>query len=193
MPSVSPLLAKMKKRTIHIAAGLLTFSMGTLAATWLALRHPAHEEVLFQAPQAIRVGKLPFAGPWKRIKVGHVSFAIPASLKTTGLPGKVGVVEAMGGPFVDQDFLYVNYSYGKRVGRNHQALSAESSELQIDGKRATLYITKFEEYMLVSLKDRPGMEMFVPDVSDGRTGFELYAVSFDVDLIRQIMDSVEIR
>lgn len=179
---------------MRIAVALLTFSLGTFVTSLFTLKHKRPEEVFFQPPTANRVvTKVPFAGPWKRIHVGRVSFSIPAKLKKTGLPGTVGVVEAFRGPFVDQEFLYVNYSYGKSVSSDYNVPPGELTDLLINGKPAKLYITKFDERMKTSRKDRPGMELVVPDVGAGRTKFEIYAVGFDLELIRQIIDSVEIR
>lgn len=185
----------MKKLAIQIAVALMTFSLGTIATSLVTSEDKKRsEEIFFQPPTANRVAtRVPFTGPWKRIDVGRVSFSIPANLKKTGLPGNVGVIEAFGGPFVDQEFLYVNYSYGKSVTSDYNAPSGELTDLLINGKPAKLYITKFDQRMMTDWKHRPGMELVVPDVGAGRTKFQLYAVGFDLDLIRQIIDSVEIR
>jgi hypothetical protein len=45
----------------------------------------------------------------------------------------------------------------------------------------------------MSMKDVPVMKLVVLDVGDGRTKFELYVSGFDVELMRQIVDSVQIR
>ena len=79
------------------------------------------------------------------------------------------------------------------MSSDYYASPGEFTDLLIDGNPAKLYIKKLDERMFTSLKDRPRMELVVPDVGDGRTKFEIYAVGFDLDLIRQIIDSVEIQ
>ena len=183
----------MKTYAIRVGVALLSFFLGIIVSTPFTSKRKRHVEMFVQPPVALReTTKPPFAGPWKRIQIGHVSFSIPASLKKTGLPGNVGVVEAFGGPIVDQEYLYVNSSYGKSVNSDFNVPSGEATELLINGKPAKLYTTKFDERMLTSWKDRPRMELLVPDVGDGRSKFEIYAVGFDLDLIEQIIDSVEI-
>ena len=185
----------MKKHSIRVIVALLTFSIGTLIAFLFHASHIPPEETSVHSEEISNVlpAKRPLEGEWRRINIGKVSFFIPTYLKKTGLPGNVGVIEAFGGPFVDQDDLYVNYSYGQKVGTDYNAPTGKPSDLLINGRSAKLYITEFEEHMRVCWKCRPGMKLVVPDVGDGRTKFQIYAVSFDLDLIRQIIETVEIR
>ena len=183
----------MKRYFVRFAVAFLTFSIGALAADLMTVKHSSPEEVVVRpVPPMPASSRLAHAEHWKKIRIGRISFSIPANLEKTGLPGNVGVIGAFGGPFVGQDELYVNYSYGTKIGSDFNVPAGEPVELRIDGKQAILYITKFEDGMLTNWKYRPGMELVVPDVGDGRTRFEIYAVGFNSDLIRQIIDSVEI-
>lgn len=82
------------------------------------------------------------------------------------------------------------YAYGREVSSDFNVPSGRRSDLIINGKPAKLYIYEVHEPM--NWKDRPTLELVVPDVGDGRTKFEIYASSFDLDLMQQIVDSVEI-
>lgn len=184
----------MKKHTIRMLVGLITFLIGTAIHALLFLGQPPHEQS-HQSPAPVNVtSKILFGGSWRRIEVGRVSFSIPASLEKTGLPGNAGVIDALAGLVGKQGFLYINYSYGKSVSSDYNTPTGDLSELLIDGRPARLYVRKLDEQMFLSLReDSPTMELLVPDVGDGSTKFQLYVAGFDLELMRQVIDSVEIR
>jgi len=187
----------MKRLVLRTAVAFLTFSFGVFVASLSPLRSsqsrleekPTQPVIVSTKPTITRSSKI----EWRRINIGRVSFSIPAHLKKTGPPGNIGVIQAFGGPFVGQEDFYVYYSYGREVNSDYNVPAGKLSSLVIDGKPAKLYVVEFEERMLMRWKDRPQMQLVVADVGDGHTKFEVYASGFDMDLMKEIMDSVHIR
>ncbi|HEY0761108.1 MAG TPA: hypothetical protein VGD61_01930 [Pyrinomonadaceae bacterium] len=187
----------MKRLVIRTAVAFLTFSLGVFVAFFSPLRSsqstpeekPTQPVIISTKRTITRSSKI----EWSIINVGRVSFSIPAHLIKTGPPGNIGVIQAFGGPFVGQDEFYVYYSYGREVDSDYNVPGGKPSSLVIDGKPAKLYVVEFEEGMLMSWKYRPQMQLVVADVGDGHTKFEVYTSSFDMDLMKEIMDSVHIR
>jgi hypothetical protein len=181
----------MKKHLVGLVITLLTFCIGILTAKL----NPSTVQPKGVVVRVVRVTPLEprrsLAGPWRRVQIGRVSFSMPAYLKKTGPPGNVGVIEAFGGALVGQ-YLYLNYSYGDTTDSDINKPYGQPSERLIDGKRATLYFADVERPPL-RWKDWPVMQLVVPDVGDGRTKFEMYLSGFDEELMRQIVDSVQIR
>lgn len=182
----------MNKIVTQIAVAFLMFLLGTMVAALFSSKPSRHK---VKTPQSVDLKRhiQVVKEEWRQIQIGSVSFSIPSYLKKTGSPGNVGVIEAFGGPFVGQEILYVNYSYGKKVASDFNTPSGRRTDIVIDGKRATLYVREWDEEMRLNWKDRPHITLVVPDVGDGRTKFEIYAASFDVDLMKRIVGSVHIR
>ncbi len=182
----------MKKHLVGIVITLLTFGIGVFFTKLLALKTAQHTEIMIRTVAVTPIApRQSFAGPWRKVRIGRVSFSMPAYLKKTGPPGNAGVVEAFGGALVDQ-YLYLNYSYGDTISSDFNKPSGQPSERLIDGKPATVYFADVERPPL-RWKDWPVMQLVVLDVGDGRTKFELYLSGFDVELMRQIVDSVHVR
>jgi len=182
----------MKKHLVGLVITLLTLCIGILT-TRLRPSTAQHTQILvLTVPVTPIAPRQAFAGPWRKVRIGRVSFSMPAYLKKTGPPGNAGVIEAFGGAVVGQHHLYLNYSYGDTISSDLNKPYGQPSERLIDGKRATLYFADVERPLL-SLKDTPVMKLVVLDVGDGQTKFELYLSGFDVELMRQIVDSVQIR
>jgi hypothetical protein len=181
----------MKKHLVGLVIALLTFCIGILAAKLRPSTVQQKEIIVFEISVTPVEHRRTFAGPWREVRIGRVSFSIPTYLKKTGPPGNAGVIEAFGGALVDQ-YLYLNYSYGDTISSDVNKPYGQPSERLIDGKPATLYFADVEKQAF-NLKDSPVMKLVVLDVGDGRTKFELYLSSFDVELMRQIVDSVQIR
>lgn len=187
----------MKRLVIRTAVAFLTFSLGVFVASFSPFRlsqsrpeeKPTQPVIVSTKPTSTRSSII----EWRRINAGRVSFSIPAHLKKTGPPGNIGVIQAFGGAFVGQEDFYVCYSYGREVDSDYKVPAGKPSSLVIDGKPAKLYVVEFEERMLMSWKYRPQMLLVVADVGDGHTKFEVYTSSFDMDLMKEIMDSVHIR
>ena len=183
---------EMKKHLVGLVITLLTFCIGILATKLRPLETAQHRQILvLTVPVTPIEPRQAFAGPWRKVRIGRVSFSMPAYLKKTGPPGNAGVIEAFGGALVGQ-YLYLNYSYGDTISSDVNRPYGQPSERLIDGKRATLYVADVERPPLRS-KDWPVMKLVVLDVGDGRTKFELYLSGFDEELMRQIVDSVQIR
>ena len=184
----------MKKLLTRIAVALLTFSLGMLVASLFHSRSSrSRPEERSAQPVIISTQSISKPVKWRRIIIGRVSFSIPADLRKTGPPGNIGVVQAYGGPFVGQWDFYLYYSHGREVGSDYNVPRGTLTNLIIDGKPAKLYVVGFDERMYMSWKDRPEMHLVIADVGDGRTKFEIYASSFDEDLMNEIMHSVSIR
>ena len=109
---------------------------------------------------------------------------MPAEMSKRGLPGNAGVIEAFSGP------VYLHYSYGTSVSY-YNVPTGKPRELRIDGKPAQLYIWDAENR--IYNHNPPTMKLIVPDVGDGGIKFEMYIAGYDLDLMRAIVDSVEIR
>ncbi|HET6977666.1 MAG TPA: hypothetical protein VFI24_15150 [Pyrinomonadaceae bacterium] len=187
----------MKRLVTRTAVAFLTFSLGVVLASLSPLRFsqsipeekPPQPVIVSTKPLTTRSAKV----EWRRVNIGRVSFSLPAHLRKTGPPSNIGVIHAFGGPFVGQVDFYVYYTYGREVNSDYNVPAGTRTDLLIDDKPAKLYVVEFNERMLMSWKDRPEMHLVVVDVGDGHTKFEMYASSFDTDLMKQIMDSVHIR
>jgi hypothetical protein len=186
----------MRKITIRLATALLAFVIGIAAASLFLLKRSRRVEELPVPnriiPASLAKSKIP--EDWRKINIGDVSFRLPPHLKNTGLPGNAGVVEAFEGEVSRGKHLYLYYAYGNRVPSDDNPFSVQNTEMLIDGKRAKINIWEYDkEELLSDPKLRPGMILFMPDVGAGKNKFEIYAVSFDPDIIKQIFGSVEIR
>ena len=115
-------------------------------------------------------------------------------MKKTGLPGNFGVVEAFERRASKETYLYLYYAYGEVIPSDINPSQGQRTEFVIGGKRAVVYVWQYDKNeILIDKKLIPGMELIVPYAGDKKNKFEIYAVSFDLDIIKQIIDSVEIR
>jgi len=170
--------------------------LGVVAAGLFLLKQSRHDEELSVPNRAASTSPVKSKVPedWRKVNVGKVSFYLPPNLKNTGLPGNAGVIEAYEGEVSKGKHLYLYYAYGERVPSDDNPSSGQNTEMWVDGKKAKINIWEYgRDELLSNPKLRPGMILSVPDVGDGKNKFEIYAVSFNSEIIKQIFGSVEIR
>lgn len=184
----------MRKLTLRLFIALLAFLAGVALTFMLSISQRPNKEALIPEQTVIESNRTAPEG-WKKIDVDdRVSFYLLPNMKLTGLPGNVGIMGTFEGRTPDGKHLYLYYAYGERVPSDANPSSGQGREMLISGKRAKVDSWQYDSLELLSNpKRRPGMILFVPDVGDGKNTFEIYAVSFDLDAIKQIFDSVEIR
>lgn len=126
---------------------------------------------------------------WKKFAVGLVTFFLPPKLEKVGLPGNSDVIEA----FCGETVSYVNYAYGEHVPSSLNPWSGKIVESSIGSHRAFINIWEYDKLeQRVNNKLVDGQILYVPDVGDGKHGFEIYIVCEDSKLIEQIFATVEI-
>jgi hypothetical protein len=179
-----------KPYIFYLAVAVLAFLMGCVASRLLESR--ARPRIQLSAPRTdvlTPIATRPRTGQWKRIKIGRVSFDVPAKMKVTGSPGGEGIVNAL---IQKESRLYVYYAYGSRVPSDSNPSPGRRKELAIDGRPGTLNIWRpLSPLVVINLGDlEGGMLLVIPDVGDGKNKFELYCVAYDMTLIKQVIDSV---
>jgi hypothetical protein len=185
----------MRKHLAGFVIAIATLSVGVSVGKLFRQRPTqfGNNMLVFRVSDA--AAKFPlYSGPWKKVQRGRVSFSIPAYLKERGSPGGVGIVAAFGGALFDRDNTiqspFVDYCYGQAIDSDFNEPLGTPEVRSIDGRSAAYY---FHQGTFKTFKDTSVMVLVVPDVGDGQTKFQLYVSGYDHELMRQIIDSVEIR
>jgi hypothetical protein len=114
-------------------------------------------------------------------------------MEITGSPGNEGIIKALVGH--EPSYVYLNYAYGKRIPFDANPLWGEQTELTIADHHAMLSRWQpIDSSVIVRLGDNLyGMRLVIPHVGKGDNKFELYVVSYEQELLRQILDTVNIQ
>lgn len=186
----------MQKVTLSLGAAIVAFLIGTAAASFNPHRQTYHaaESVATEHTDIKSVVQTANPQQWREIKIGQVSFKIPAQLKNTGLPGNAGIVEAFRGD-VNGLELYVNYAYGRNVPWDANPPAGLSRDVMINGKRGILSVWEYDpnQSLIRDNVDSSIVELFLPNLGDGKDKFELYASSLDLNIAKRVIDTVEVR
>jgi len=184
----------MPRSSLNLRVGIATLLIGIPIGA--CTRRPVNPGASFGiqhfGAQGIEDGNV--SKNWRKIKIGEVSFKIPAQLRNTGLPGNAGTIEAFRG-MVDGVELYVNYSYGRVVSRDANPPFGSVRDVTINGRKGDLSVFEYkpEETAVRSNIDSSLVELYLPNLGKGKDKFELYAACFDLNVAMRVIETVHVQ
>lgn len=196
----------MRKLIPGIAAALLTFSLGYVAADlWAAASsHQAIEVPLAKPTLAELRAQSNASEGWRKVDVdGRFSFYLPPNMKKIEPFSTEGVLVFRGDKTPDFEFLFLEYEEGKHIScdkdvhalRDLEMSRKSVSEPVIGGKRARLSLwTHGPDSYLDGLAQSPEMILCFPDAGRGKGKMYFRAISPEPQAMvtaQQIFNSIE--